>query len=59
VEAEQADTVTSAAPNVGDIVEGTFSGTVVVFTGTSGTEPLTITNGRFRAPRIADRPRPQ
>jgi len=51
-------TVTPAAPNVGDVLEGTFSGTVVIFTGATGTPPMTITNGRFRVPRIADQPLP-
>jgi hypothetical protein len=50
--------VTAPAPNVGDTIEGTFSGTVVVFTGASGTAPITVTNGRFRVPRIADRSPP-
>ena len=48
-------TVTRAAPNVGDEVEGTFSGIVnVVIGGTATTQPITITNGRFRAKRIVD-----
>ena len=47
--------VTRAAPNVGDETEGTFSGVVLwVLGGTSTTQPITVTNGRFRVPRIAD-----
>ncbi len=48
-------TATRAAPNVGDEVEGTFSGVVNVSSGgTTTTPPITVTNGRFRAVRIAD-----
>ena len=47
--------VTRAAPNVGDETEGTFSGVALVFIGgTTTTPPITVTNGRFRVPRIAD-----
>ena len=46
--------VTRAAPAVGDVLEGTFSGTLVVFG--DSTMTATITNGRFRVPRVADRP---
>jgi hypothetical protein len=42
-------TVTADAPNVGDVLSGTFSAVVGTFTG----EPLvTLTDGRFRAPRV-------
>jgi hypothetical protein len=44
-------TLTALAPNVGDIIEGTFSAVV----GPLGAGPLvTLTEGRFRAPRAAD-----
>jgi hypothetical protein len=42
--------VTATAPNVGDIIEGTFSGAVAA----PGSPLVTLTNGRFRVPRIAD-----
>jgi len=49
--------VTQAAPNVGDVVEGTFSGTVPRLSG--GNIPsVTVTNGRFRATRSIDQPLP-
>jgi hypothetical protein len=51
-------TITRAAPNVGEEVEGTFSGVVSKAFGT-GDGSLTITNGRFRVTRITDQPRPQ
>jgi hypothetical protein len=44
--------LTAAAPNVGDILEGTFSAVVGMF---NGTPLVTLTDGRFRAPRVADR----
>jgi hypothetical protein len=44
-------TLTALAPNVGDIIEGTFSAVV----GPLGSGPLvTLTEGRFRAPRVPD-----
>jgi hypothetical protein len=44
-------TVTATAPEVGDVFEGTFSAVVGAFVGA----PLvTLTEGRFRAPRIPD-----
>jgi len=43
-------TVTEAAPNVGDVIEGTFEGVLSSFE-----EPMvTVTNGRFRALRTPD-----
>ena len=48
-------TVTRAAPNLGDETEGTFSGVLgVAIGGTDATPPIAVTNGRFRAPRVAD-----
>jgi hypothetical protein len=44
-------TLTHDAQNVGDVLEGTFSGTWLAITGTG---MKTITNGSFRVPRIAD-----
>jgi hypothetical protein len=45
-------TLAAAAPKVGDVLEGTFSAVV----GTIGAAPLvTLTDGRFRAPRVPDR----
>ncbi len=46
--------LTRAAPAVGDVLEGTFSGLLTAFGDNSMT--ATITNGRFRIPRGADRP---
>jgi len=44
-------------PHVGDVVEGTFSGTVPRLSG--GNIPsVTVTNGRFRATRSIDQPLP-
>jgi hypothetical protein len=43
--------VTATAPNIGDVLEGTFSGLV----GAIGVSRiLTVTDGRFRAPRPPD-----
>jgi hypothetical protein len=44
-------TVTAAAPNVGDNLEGTFTATLV-----RGTMAKVVTNGAFRLPRIAEPP---
>jgi hypothetical protein len=44
-------TVTAAAPNVGDNLEGTFTATLV-----RGTTAKVVTNGAFRVPRIAEPP---
>jgi hypothetical protein len=44
-------TVTHSAPNVGDVLEGTFSGTWLAIVGEG---MKTITNGSFRVPRIVD-----
>jgi hypothetical protein len=45
--------VTRAASNVGNYLEGTFTATLKVV---AGAETKTVTNGRFRVPRVADRP---
>ena len=44
-------TVTAAAPNVGDNLEGTFTATLK-----RGTTTKVVTNGAFRVPRIAEPP---
>jgi len=44
-------TVTHSAPNVGDVLEGTFSGSWLAIVGEG---MKTITNGSFRVARIAD-----
>jgi hypothetical protein len=43
--------VTVTAPNVGDVFEGTFSAVVGTY---AGTPLVTLTDGRFRAPRLPD-----
>jgi hypothetical protein len=49
--------VERAAPNVGDIIEGTFSGALTPLPGDANA-PVTVTEGAFRAPRVADNPPP-
>jgi hypothetical protein len=49
--------VTHAAPAVGDLLEGTFAATVYPILGPN-TSPTSITNGRFRVPRIDGQPPP-
>ena len=47
--------VTQAAPNVGDILEGTFTATLA---NPAHTQTKQVTNGRFRVPRVAEPPTP-
>ena len=47
--------VTQAAPNVGDILEGTFTATLA---NPAQTQTKQVTNGRFRVPRVAEPPTP-
>jgi hypothetical protein len=44
--------ITQEAPNVGDVLEGTFSATL----GRSAMDEVIVTEGRFRVPRIAEMP---
>jgi hypothetical protein len=46
--------ITSYAANVGELIEGTFEGTLYRFVGTGGPQTVTVTNGRFRIPRTTD-----
>jgi len=46
-------TVTAAAPNVGDVLEGTFTATLDQV---SGSLLKQVTNGAFRVPRVAAAP---
>jgi hypothetical protein len=45
--------LTHWAPNVGDILEGTFSAELKSL---GGSASATVTDGRFRAPRVAESP---
>jgi hypothetical protein len=45
--------VTMEAPNTGDVLEGTFSAVLKAYV---ASEPVTVSEGRFRVPRLAEMP---